>query len=60
MLVHTDLSPANPIVTQRDLRIVDWAMATKAAPWVEVASLTSWLIGGGHTPPRPRNGWRSA
>jgi len=49
-LVHTDLGPANLIVTPRGLRIVDWAMATKAAPWVELAILTQWLISAGHTP----------
>jgi Phosphotransferase enzyme family len=49
-LVHTDLGPANLIVTPDGLRIVDWAMATKAAPWVELAILTQWLIGSGHTP----------
>lgn len=25
-------------------------MATKAAPWVELAMLTQWLISAGHTP----------
>ncbi|MCU7729620.1 phosphotransferase [Actinoplanes sp. KI2] len=49
-LVHTDLGPANLIVTPRGLRIVDWAMATKAAAWVELATLTPWLISAGHTP----------
>ncbi|MFF5293034.1 phosphotransferase family protein [Paractinoplanes globisporus] len=49
-LIHTDLGPANLIVTPRGLRIVDWAMATKAAPWVELAMLTPWLISAGHTP----------
>lgn len=49
-LVHTDLNPANLIVTPRGLRIVDWAMATKAAPWIELALLTQWLISSGHTP----------
>ncbi|XVU29045.1 phosphotransferase family protein [Actinoplanes sp. CA-054009] len=49
-LVHTDLGPANLIVTSRGLRIVDWAMATRAAPWVEPAMLAQWLIGAGHTP----------
>jgi hypothetical protein len=49
-LVHTDLGPANLIVTPRGLRIVDWAMAAKAAPWVELAMLTPWLISAGHTP----------
>jgi hypothetical protein len=49
-LVHTDLGSANLIVTERGLRIVDWAMATKAAPWVELAMLMPWLISAGHTP----------
>jgi hypothetical protein len=49
-LIHTDLNPANLIVTPDGLRIVDWAFATKAAPWVELAVLAQWLIGSGHTP----------
>ncbi|GAA2470415.1 phosphotransferase [Winogradskya humida] len=49
-LVHTDLGPANLIVTPNGLRIVDWAMAAKAAPWVELAMLMPWLISAGHTP----------
>ncbi|KXK62130.1 aminoglycoside phosphotransferase [Micromonospora rosaria] len=49
MLVHSDLNPANLIVTTRGLRIVDWAWATRSAPWVELALLVQWLIGSGHT-----------
>lgn len=49
-LVHTDLCPPNLIVTPQGLRIVDWAMATTAAPWVELAMLAPWLISAGHTP----------
>ncbi|GIE88873.1 phosphotransferase [Actinoplanes regularis] len=49
-LVHTDLGAANLIVTAHGLRIVDWAFATRAAPWVELAMLAQWLIGSGHTP----------
>ncbi|RSM67435.1 aminoglycoside phosphotransferase [Actinoplanes sp. ATCC 53533] len=49
-LVHTDLTAANLIVTPEGLRVVDWAFATKAASWFELASLTHWLIGAGHTP----------
>jgi hypothetical protein len=49
-LVHTDLNPANLIATRHGLRIVDWAWATRAAPWVELALLAPWLIGAGHTP----------
>ncbi|MCA2216286.1 phosphotransferase [Jidongwangia harbinensis] len=49
-LVHTDLSPTNLIVSPHGLRLVDWAFATKAAPWVELALLVPWLIASGHTP----------
>ncbi|TYB95444.1 phosphotransferase [Micromonospora sp. WP24] len=48
-LIHSDLNPANLIVMTNGLRVVDWAYATKAAPWVELALLVQWLIGGGHT-----------
>ncbi|WP_336298054.1 transposase [Micromonospora sp. LH3U1] len=48
-LIHSDLNPANLIVTPLGLRIVDWAWATKAAAWVELALLVPWLIGSGHT-----------
>ncbi|GAA1582778.1 phosphotransferase family protein [Actinoplanes couchii] len=49
-LVHSDLGPANLIVRSDGLRIVDWAMAVKAAPWVELAMLVPWLISAGNTP----------
>jgi hypothetical protein len=49
-LVHSDLNPTNLIVTPGGLRVVDWAYATKAAAWVELALLAQWLIGSGHTP----------
>ncbi|MFE0527160.1 aminoglycoside phosphotransferase [Micromonospora parva] len=48
-LIHSDLNPTNLIVTSLGLRIVDWAWATKAAAWVELALLVPWLIGSGHS-----------
>ncbi|MEU1589054.1 hypothetical protein [Micromonospora sp. NPDC005710] len=48
-LIHSELNPANLIVTPLGLRIVDWAWATKAAAWVELALLVPWLIGSGHS-----------
>ncbi|WP_410814865.1 hypothetical protein [Micromonospora sp. 067-2] len=47
--IHSELNPANLIVTPLGLRIVDWAWATKAAAWVELALLVQWLIGSGHS-----------
>lgn len=55
-LVHSDLNPANLIMTAGGMRIVDWAWATKAAPWVDLALLMQWLIGNGHTPEQAE-GW---
>ncbi|MEU1687877.1 phosphotransferase [Micromonospora sp. NPDC005707] len=54
-LIHSDLNPANLIVTAHGLRIVDWAWATKAAPWVELALLAQWLIGSGHSAEQAEN-----
>lgn len=50
MLVHSDLNPANLIVTANGVRVVDWAYATKGAPWVELALLAPWLVGSAHSP----------
>ncbi|MGQ5259891.1 hypothetical protein ACTWLT_03945 [Micromonospora sp. ZYX-F-536] len=47
-LIHSDLNPTNLIVTPLGVQIVEWAWATKAAAWVELALLVQWLIGGGH------------
>lgn len=50
MLVHSDLNPANLIMTADGLRVVDWAYTTRAASWVELALIMQWLIGSGHAP----------
>ncbi|GAB1688447.1 aminoglycoside phosphotransferase [Krasilnikovia sp. M28-CT-15] len=55
MVIHSDLNPTNLIVTTDGLRIVDWAWATKAASWVELALLVQWLIGSGHKPEQAEN-----
>ncbi|GAB1692261.1 aminoglycoside phosphotransferase [Krasilnikovia sp. M28-CT-15] len=49
-VIHSDLNPANLIVTTDGLRLVDWAWANKAASWVELALVVQWLIGSGHDP----------
>jgi len=48
-LIHTDFNPTNLTETAHGLRIVDWAWATKAAPWVELALLIQWLLSSGYS-----------
>lgn len=49
-LLHTDLNNANVLVDERAL-FVDWAWATRGAPWLDAGYWVIWLIAaGGHTP----------
>ncbi|GAB3849352.1 phosphotransferase family protein [Dactylosporangium cerinum] len=48
-LLHTDWNHSNVIIGD-DIRIVDWAWATRGAPWLDAAYWTIWLIAAGHTP----------
>ncbi|PSJ29844.1 aminoglycoside phosphotransferase [Streptosporangium nondiastaticum] len=49
-LLHTDLNNENVIVDERAL-LVDWAWATRGAPWLDAAYWVIWLMAaGGHTP----------
>ncbi|MFJ9638540.1 aminoglycoside phosphotransferase [Streptomyces sp. NPDC101178] len=54
-LLHTDLSNTNVLIddhgSQGDrARLVDWAWATRGAPWLDAGYWTIWLIAAGHTP----------
>ncbi|MFH8492185.1 aminoglycoside phosphotransferase [Streptomyces longisporoflavus] len=50
-LCHTDPNPTNVIVDHHRARIVDWAWATRGAPWLDAGYWVIWLIAeGGHTP----------
>ncbi|MCP2336956.1 phosphotransferase [Actinomadura rupiterrae] len=51
-LLHTDLNPKNLIINDDDgsIRVVDWALASRGAAWVEVVQLMPWLIMAGHAP----------
>ncbi|MFI5936263.1 phosphotransferase family protein [Actinoplanes sp. NPDC051494] len=49
-LLHSDLNPANVIVSDDEARIVDWGWATRGAAWLDAAYWVSWLIAAGHTP----------
>ncbi|POM26045.1 Phosphotransferase enzyme family protein [Actinomadura rubteroloni] len=49
-LLHTDLNPANLLLTEAGPRLVDWAWASRGAAWVEIALALPRLIDHGHTP----------
>ncbi|WP_149829324.1 phosphotransferase family protein [Streptomyces tailanensis] len=50
-LCHTDPNPANVMVGQGQAWLVDWAWATRGAPWLDAGYWVVWLIAeGGHTP----------
>ncbi|POM26235.1 Phosphotransferase enzyme family protein [Actinomadura rubteroloni] len=49
-LLHTDLNPANLLLTGDRPRLVDWAWASRGAAWVEIALVLPRLIGHGHAP----------
>jgi hypothetical protein len=49
-LAHTDVQPLNVMVDGERARLIDWAWARRAVPWVDVAFLVIRLIGAGHSP----------
>ncbi|TDD79912.1 phosphotransferase [Actinomadura rubrisoli] len=50
-LLHTDLNPRNLLITSEGrVYVVDWAFASRGAPWVEAGQVVPWLIRAGHTP----------
>ncbi|WP_433339102.1 phosphotransferase [Spirillospora sp. CA-294931] len=50
-LLHTDLNPANILLTSDDRAyVVDWGFTSRGAPWVEIGQIIPWLIRAGHTP----------
>jgi hypothetical protein len=49
-LLHTDLNPHNILVTDTQIRIVDWSWPTLGAAWIDTACTALWLIPEGHTP----------
>lgn len=49
-LVHYDLSASNMLIKDGRVWVLDWAWATRAAPWVDYAILAPRLIQAGHTP----------
>lgn len=56
-LLHTDLNPNNLIITDDgSVTVVDWALASRGAAWIEAGQLMPWLILDGHSP-RQADAW---
>ena len=50
-LVHCDLNPENVLITADGaVRIVDWAFASRGAPWLDFGFMVPWLLRAGHSP----------
>lgn len=49
-LLHTDWNNHNVLVAGDGAHLVDWAWATRGAPWLDPAYWIIWLVGAGHTP----------
>ncbi|MFD7236477.1 aminoglycoside phosphotransferase [Streptomyces syringium] len=49
-LLHTDLNNTNVLVDDERALFVDWAWATRGAPWLDAGYWIIWLMAGGHTP----------
>lgn len=49
-LLHTDWNNHNVLVVGDRAHLVDWAWATRGAPWLDPAHWIIWLIAAGHTP----------
>lgn len=50
-LLHTDFNNQNVLIADGRARFVDWAWATRGAPWLDPALSVIWLIAaGGHDP----------
>ncbi|MEU3574187.1 aminoglycoside phosphotransferase [Kitasatospora sp. NPDC036755] len=56
-LVHTDLNNENVLIPQDRAFLVDWAWATRGAPWIDPALWVIWLIAAGDHSPAAAEAW---
>ncbi|MYW04519.1 phosphotransferase [Streptomyces sp. SID3343] len=49
-LVHSDLHPANMLVEDGRVRVIDWAWSARGAAWIDTAYVVVRLMYEGHTP----------
>ncbi|MFE7116322.1 phosphotransferase family protein [Streptomyces sp. NPDC057654] len=56
-LLHTDPNPGNILVGRGQAWLVDWAWATRGAPWLDAGYWVVWLIAEGGHPPASAEQW---
>ncbi len=49
-LVHSDLHPANMLIEDGHVRVIDWAWSARGAAWIDPAYLVVRLMHEGHSP----------
>lgn len=49
-LLHTDLQPGNLLINDGEVMVIDWAWASRGAPWIDPAFMVIRLIAAGHSP----------
>lgn len=50
-LLHCDLNSTNTLITDDGRAfVVDWAFASRGAPWMELGFIVPWLLKAGHAP----------
>ncbi|WP_030062224.1 MULTISPECIES: hypothetical protein [Streptomyces] len=56
-LLHTDLNNENVLIQADRALLVDWAWATRGAPWIDSALWVIWLIAAGNYSPAAAEAW---
>ncbi|WP_433177730.1 phosphotransferase [Actinoallomurus sp. CA-150999] len=49
-LLHTDLQPGNLLINDGEIVVIDWAWASRGAPWIDPAFMVIRLMAAGHSP----------
>ncbi|GAA4619866.1 hypothetical protein GCM10023196_001600 [Actinoallomurus vinaceus] len=55
-LLHTDLQPGNLLINDDKVVVIDWAWASRGAPWIDPAFMVIRLMAAGH-PPESAESW---
>ncbi|MFJ8792714.1 aminoglycoside phosphotransferase [Streptomyces sp. NPDC102462] len=57
LLLHTDLNNENVLIQENRAYMVDWAWATRGAPWLDAAYWVIWLMAAGEHSPQSAEQW---